>query len=377
MLLDKYIFKELLKSQLVVLLVLIAIFAGQSVVRLMSEAVVSGLPPRLILLFLAYSLPDFLVYLMPLTLYIAIIITLGRICSDSEMVVMRSVGYSPARITIVTLVLGIFSSLAVGYVSTVLTYKAANARNTLEQQAANDPEFLPIESGRFVNFGPFNIYVENVKNKSAEEKDVSNIYVIESGENQSITVAKEGHIIIDEDGLRWLELSDGRRYENPPDGTFRQGEFSSFKAPVSGNITDETRERRTIARTSTTDLLANAKSIGELVEIQWRFAPVLATLVLCIVAVPLSMVNPRQGRFARLMPAILIYLAYYLFLLSVRNLVQTETIGVYPGLYIIPVAFLFLVAIPLNLPKSHIKHIRHKKKMQKAQSSVSSSDKRE
>ena len=114
MLLDKYIFKELFKSQLVVLLVLLSIFVGQGIVRLMSESVVSGLPPRLIGLFLLYSLPDFLVYLMPLTLYVAIIITLGRICSDSEMVVMRAVGYSPMRIMIVTILLGIVTAAAVG-----------------------------------------------------------------------------------------------------------------------------------------------------------------------------------------------------------------------------------------------------------------------
>ena len=85
-------------------------------------------------------------------------------------------------------------------------------------------------------------------------------------------------------------------------------------------------------------------------------------------AVPLSMVNPRQGRFARLMPAILIYAAYYLFLMSVRNFINTGVFGIFPGLYIVPLLFLLLVAIPLNLPKSHIKHIRHTKKISQAKS---------
>ena len=145
MLLDKYIFKELLKSQLVVLLVLVTIFAGQSIVKLMTEAVVGGLPPRLIAMFLLYSLPEFLVYLLPLTLYVAIIITLGRICTDSEMVVMRAVGYSPGRIMMVAMIMGLVSAVAVGYISMVLTWKAADARYAMEQQAANDPEFLPID----------------------------------------------------------------------------------------------------------------------------------------------------------------------------------------------------------------------------------------
>lgn len=372
MLLDKYIFKELFKSQLVVLLVLLSIFVGQGIVRLMSESVVSGLPPRLIGLFLLYSLPDFLVYLMPLTLYVAIIITLGRICSDSEMVVMRAVGYSPMRIMLVTILLGIVTSAAVGYVSSVLTYQAANARNSLELQAANDPEFLPIESGRFVEFGMYNVYVEHVDNKGSNNKDISNIYVIETDYNgmfrPTITAAKEGHISIDPEGTRWLELKDGRRYESDLEGNFRQGHFSVFRAPVSSNVTEASNNKNKIGRTSTLELINNANTVQERLEIQWRLAPIFSTLVLCIVAVPLSMVNPRQGRFARLMPAILIYAAYYLFLMSVRNFINTGVFGIFPGLYIVPLLFLFLVAIPLNLPKSHIKHIRHTKKMSQAKS---------
>ena len=55
------------------------------------------------------------------------------------------------------------------------------------------------------------------------------------------------------------------------------------------------------------------------------------------------------------MPAIVIYVAYYLFLMSLRNLILTDTIPLYPGLYVVPLVFLLFVAIPLNLPKSYIK----------------------
>ncbi len=366
MTLDKYIFKELLKSQLMVLLVLVAIFVGQSIVRLMTEAALGQLPPRLILLFLLYSLPDFLTYLFPLTLYVSIIITIGRICSDSEMVVMRAIGYSPVRVMFVSLLLGVGAAALVGFISIELTYRAADARYTLQQQASSDPEFLPIDSGRFVNFGRYNIYVEEVDTQS-ENKDIHQIYVIETvPENlgtrpaASITAANEGHLMLDPDGVRWLWLNDGRRYELPLDGTYRRAHFDEFKAPLAGNITEETRKKGVIERMTMAELFASSEREAQ-VEAQWRLSPILATLVLSMVAVPLSMVNPRQGRFARLMPAILIYAAYYLFLLSLRNLMLTNTIALWPGLVLVPVFFLFLVAIPLNLPKSHFKKMRQRR----------------
>lgn len=358
MLLDKYVFRELVKSQFVVLLVLVAIFAGQSIVRLMTEASLGNMPPRLITVFMLYSLPEFLIFLFPLTLYVAIIITLGRICSDSEMVVMRCVGYSPTRIMMVAQTLALVSVIIVSFISLDLVSRAANARYELEQQATTNPEFLPIDSGRFVTLGNFNIYVEDVRNRGIDDRDISNIYVIEmdsySNRTSSITSARDGHLVLDQDGVRWLELNDGRRYEIARDGSYYKLQFEKFRAPLSGNITEETRERREISRMSTRELLLSPDK-REQVEAQWRFSPIFATFVLCMVAVPLSMVNPRQGRFARLMPAIVIYVAYYLFLMSLRNLILTDTIPLYPGLYAVPLVFLLFVAIPLNLPKSYIK----------------------
>lgn len=376
MLLDKYVFRELVKSQFVVLLVLVAIFAGQSIVRLMTEASLGNMPPRLITVFMLYSLPEFLIFLFPLTLYVAIIITLGRICSDSEMVVMRCVGYSPTRIMMVAQTLALVSVIIVSFISLDLVSRAANARYELEQQATTNPEFLPIDSGRFVTLGNFNIYVEDVRNRGIDDRDISNIYVIEmdsySNRTSSITSARDGHLVLDQDGVRWLELNDGRRYEIARDGSYYKLQFEKFRAPLSGNITEETRERREISRMSTRELLLSPDK-REQVEAQWRFSPIFATFVLCMVAVPLSMVNPRQGRFARLMPAIVIYVAYYLFLMSLRNLILTDTIPLYPGLYVVPLVFLLFVAIPLNLPKSYIKRWSRKSRATTAAAAAATS----
>ena len=285
MLLDKYVFRELVKSQFVVLLVLVAIFAGQSIVRLMTEASLGNMPPRLITVFMLYSLPEFLIFLFPLTLYVAIIITLGRICSDSEMVVMRCVGYSPTRIMMVAQTLALVSVIIVSFISLDLVSRAANARYELEQQATTNPEFLPIDSGRFVTLGNFNIYVEDVRNRGIDDRDISNIYVIEmdsySNRTSSITSARDGHLVLDQDGVRWLELNDGRRYEIARDGSYYKLQFEKFRAPLSGNITEETRERREISRMSTRELLLSPDK-REQVEAQWRFSPIFATFVLCM-----------------------------------------------------------------------------------------------
>lgn len=372
MILDRYIFKELLKSQVIILLVLIAIFAAQSLIRLITDAASGEVPVALVLQFLILAMPEFLSLLLPLTLYIALIITLGRICSDSEMVVMRSVGFSPKRIMMIALTLAFISAGVVAYISLIVTPQAALASYELQIKASQNPEFLPIDSGRFVSFGRYNIYVEDVKGLNNNDKQVNNVFVIDSTEQDalSITVARKGHIVVDEEGIRWLVLNDGRRYENPKDGSFRIGSFESFEAPLSGNVTEASTGLNKLSTRSSYELFMS-NDVKSQVELQWRISPIFAVIVMCMVAVPLAMVNPRQGRFTRLMPAIIIYIAYYLFLLSLRNMCITGEVPMYLGLYLVPLTFFILVAIPLNMPKTYLKHIRHRKQSKKSLNTAS------
>lgn len=108
------------------------------------------------------------------------------------------------------------------------------------------------------------------------------------------------------------------------------------------------------------------EAIKSVVEIQWRIAPVLGCFIFAILAIPLSMINPRQGKFARLGPAILMFVSYYLVLLSIRNLLNSEKLPLYPGMYIVPLIYLIFVAIPLNIDLK--KKVKKSKKSQKASS---------
>ena len=65
--------------------------------------------------------------------------------------------------------------------------------------------------------------------------------------------------------------------------------------------------------------------------------------------VPLSMVNPRKGRFAKVLPAIMFYLSYYLFAFGIKSGMTRGHISLIPGLFALPVIYLLLFAIPFNL----------------------------
>lgn len=359
MILHRYIFKEILKTQVIVLVVLLTVFLSQSIIRLISRAAAGSIPSELISTMAMLAIPEIAMIFLPLTLFVAVLITLGRICSDSEMVVMRSVGFSPANVMSITLILAAVTMGVCALNSIYAVPEAARMRVQLKQDAQNNPQFLPIESGRFVSLGDgFTLYLDEVHAEGAT-RQVHNVYVFENPFDRvhgAVTLAKNGALSSNPEGVQWIHLTEGSRHEGSVElGSFRKASFDAFDAPVSAREADE-REEDDRESMSFTQLWQSDDPRAH-VEAQWRLSPIFAVLVLVIVAVPLSMVNPRQGRFAKLMPAILIYASYYIFLLGVRNLMNSGTLGLYPGLYIVPLAFLLLAALPLNLPRHTLKKL--------------------
>jgi lipopolysaccharide export system permease protein len=150
------------------------------------------------------------------------------------------------------------------------------------------------------------VFVEGVADDTS---NVSNVFVNELRPDRlGVTMAASGHQEIAENGDRFIVLQNGRRYEFPP-GTaeFRIMEYARYAVRV------ETREARGIVPTPrtmpTVDLLPIDLPVYR-AELLYRFSMPFSAVVLALLAIPLSFVNPRAGRSANMLLAILVYLIY-------------------------------------------------------------------
>ena len=66
-------------------------------------------------------------------------------------------------------------------------------------------------------------------------------------------------------------------------------------------------------------------------ELQWRISVLLLIPVIALIAVPMSRVSPRQGRFTKLLPAVLVYIGYFIALEFCRDRMLTETSALRSG----------------------------------------------
>jgi lipopolysaccharide export system permease protein len=139
---------------------------------------------------------------------------------------------------------------------------------------------------------------------------VRNVFVntVRDGKN-SIVVSKEGRIEIDPSGDKFLVLSKGRRYEGSFDeNDFQLMEFESYGVLISSTMPAVMADLSSRSL-STAALLAlpNGFNQGELL---WRLSLPLMCLFLMLLAIPLGFVNPRGGRSANLIIALLLFVFY-------------------------------------------------------------------
>jgi lipopolysaccharide export system permease protein len=144
-----------------------------------------------------------------------------------------------------------------------------------------------------------------------------------------VLVAESGRQEVRPDGSRWLILENGYRYDgNPGQADYRAIKYDTYgvmlpKPDVSNEVTD----RDAIP---TSDLIGS-KRLRSIAELQWRISLPLLVFIVTLIAVPLSRVNPRQGRFLKLLPAILLYMAYLTILISARGCPGKRQAVAHPG----------------------------------------------
>ena len=300
--------REFTHSAAGVFVALFAILLTTQLIRFLGDAAQGSIAPEAVLALLGFSALNYVPALLSLSLFIAILLALSRSYRDSEMVVWFSSGLSltawirPVLVFSLPLIIAI-AGLSL-FVSPWALSQSAEYQGKLDKRKdagqASPGAFQESSSGDQV------IFVEAVAD---DESHVKNVFV-SSVQNQrmGVTMAATGHQEIAENGDRFIVLENGRRYEIKP-GTpeFRILEYRRYAIRL------ETKEARGIERTpknAPTLELMKLDLPSYRAELLWRIGLPLSAIVLALLAIPLSFVNPRAGRSANMLLALFIYLVY-------------------------------------------------------------------
>ena len=346
MILTKYLIKETLKSQLAILFILLVIFLAQQLVRVLGSAVNGNVPVDVILPLLGLGMPTMAQLMLPLSLFLALLLTLGRLYSESEITVMQACGIGPNALVKVGLILSIVTAAIAAYNSLYLTPWALKKQVEVVENAKANPSASAITPGQFIssNNGNFVLFVDKVKGNQ-----LSDIYLFQTRQvgkvKPSVIVAEQGNFSTAKDGSQTLALKNGERFEGSavlPE--FRVTHFKDYLAFLAFNPAKA--EEADLDMQDSNALLKNSSANAK-AELQWRISLFLAVPLMMLIAIPLSKVNPRQGRFAKIIPALLLYLIYFLLQSSLKTAGINGKIESHYWMILVNILFL-LLGIILN-----------------------------
>ncbi|NTS75551.1 LPS export ABC transporter permease LptF [Catenovulum sp. SM1970] len=322
MIISRYLFSETFKSQLAVFFVMLTIFSSNALVRVLDDAMEGKLPTDLVAWMLLLNIPPLAGLILPLSLFIGIFLAHGRFYADNEMSVLKACGVSEWFVTRVTLVFALLVAILTALNTVWWGPAAYEKRSEFREKLAADIGLSTLIPGQFQNSsnGKAVIFVHNSENSGSE---FDRVFVAQLPQEEArkqrfnIVYSQKGEVVEDSLGDQTLILSDGYRYEGERGKRdYQITEFGSSKMKIKEQEVEE--QRRKLSSVSTAELMKR-DDLDAIAELQWRIALPLSVPLVALIAVPLARVQPRQGRLAKLAPAFLIYLAYFLLLMAGKS----------------------------------------------------------
>ncbi|MDX1570776.1 MAG: LPS export ABC transporter permease LptF [Xanthomonadales bacterium] len=346
--LDRYLLNEISRSLLAVTAILLLTTVGLFLGDTLADVARGKVPADLLLSQLGLRSLGALTVLVPLALFLSILMTLGRLYRDSEMVVMTACGVSEVQLlrplfrlvmplTVVLLVLGFW-----------ISPWAERTARTAVAEATTRVSVSGLQPGRFQAIATEDsvVYVEAVEPGGV----FHNAFVhIDRDGRKDIITAREGFQYQDPvSGAKYLALIDGTRSEGVPgEADFRMMRFARNDVRVperTGPGSTNKQEAKRLSR------LLEEADLAAWAEIHWRFAPALALIVLSMLAVPLARSRPRSGYYGNLTLGIAVYVVYANLLALGRTWIENGQVPVWLGLSWLPLIALVAVAILLRPP---------------------------
>ena len=359
LLFKKYIIKEILLYFIAIIALLFFVSIANTFISLLTKVASGKLPFGLACKIILLYTPESLGLLIPVSLFIANLFVISKLYADNEIVVLFMSGLSwkflIITVTIITSIISIITASLTLYINPI----TAKLREELLYKGESLGFISAIMPGSFqlINEDKQIFYVGNINNEQIQ--DVFIATNIERNTDPLIITAKSGQtqILEDQEGS-FLVLQNGHRYSGiVGSDNFSIIDFSEYgrqilpknhEVPLNTHRLQKTRD------------IWRSVDAGETAEWQWRISMPISVFVLSILAISLAKVSPRQGRFAKFLPAILLYIIYCNAMIFMRRLLVIGAVNRMCGMWVIHGGFLILAIVLLLQSSGWLLYFRKK-----------------
>lgn len=309
MIIQRYVLRQVVQSFGAVLVLLVLIVFSHRFVRHLAEAAAGIISREAIVQLVTFKLIGSLVVIIPLAFYLAILLAFSRLYKDSEIVAMTASGVGIGQLARVVFWLSSGFALVTAVLALQVAPQAASLAQDVRAKAMKESHFSGVFPGRFreINRGEQVVYAEQV----ALDSGVMRTVFVQARASQPLDIIVAASAFPERDeasGDRFMVLVDGHRYRGDPGALdFLVTKFARHAVRIDSGDRGA-RARRLKALPTTT--LWGSRKLERQAELQRRISGPMSVIVLALLAVPLSRTSPREGKYAKLFTAVLIFFFY-------------------------------------------------------------------
>jgi LPS export ABC transporter permease LptF/LPS export ABC transporter permease LptG len=338
--LDRYIVREVFRHALLGLIVFTFVFFVPKLVLLMELFVRhAGNASQILKLFLCIF-PGVFVFTIPMAILIGVLLGLGRMSADSEIIALTALGIGRRRILFPVGVLAVTGALATLAMTMWLSPLSLRTFRTIEADLVASQVSFQVQPRVFdERFPRFVLYVNDV---TASGTQWHGVFLADTGgeSGSRLTLAEKAIVIADpSQGKLELHLQGGTTHEFSREDAdhYSVTAFGQSDWPIEVNGLGSAQPRLLSNPERSLRAILDDHGPGwreARVELHHRFAFPAACLVFALIAVPLGAQPRRGGRSAGSLIAVLLIASYYLLSVFGAGLAREGTVSPWLGIWI-------------------------------------------
>ncbi len=374
--LTRYILKEIISHSLLGLLIFTFVVYIPHIGHLLELVVRHDISlPHILLLFLV-PVPSILVLTIPMAVLLGTLIGLSRMAADGEVIGARACGISRFQFVVPVMIYAV-AGWAVGlWMSLYLAPASSLKLEQLEEEVRTTQIPYQVQPRVFMEqFPNLLLYLEDV---SASRSYWRGVFIVDSTDRQApkVTLAGSGLLVSDPaSGALTLHLERGATHQLDAADPARYSvvSFASTDLPLPavqptarpasrvpatmtlGELWNATRQRDDPVRPGLQSSVISERRAA-LVELHYRFALPMASLVLALVGIPLGLFTRKGGKAVGVLLAMLAVFVYYMVMAFGLSLAKQGRLPPAIGLWLANTVFAALGILML----AQVQHVRRR-----------------
>ncbi|MBI5344679.1 MAG: LPS export ABC transporter permease LptF [Deltaproteobacteria bacterium] len=327
-----YIFREMSGPFLLSLGILTFTMLLSKILKLVELVVNYGVGLLFVAKFIVFLLPSILIYIIPVSVLVAVLVAFGRLSADNEIIAMKASGIGLNKLLRPVMFAGtIFFGAALFLTLYGFPWGNLSIRRLL-YEAARTKANIGIKEKTFNSaFKGLMLYAGGV---SPGDGSLDRVFIYDQreGKDAFVITAKRGRFLTDPEGFRMtLRLYDGAMHSSDRNGVYRIATFENYdlnpQLPDDDSVDPAVvkRHNRELYFTELIELYGSAKAADKdpapyMMEAQKRLALPASVLVFCLIGIPLGIQKVRNPRLTGFSGAIAVVAFYFILTLAMDAL---------------------------------------------------------